>query len=332
MMVWISPLLAVISLVTVPLSLVVTVLIARRAQPQFAAAVALDRPAQRPRRGDVLRPRHRQGLRSAGSRREATFDEANEQVYRASFRAQFISGIVMPAMTFVGNLGYVGDRGRRRAAGRVRADLARRRPGVHPVLAAVHDADHAARRGWRTSSSPGWRPPSASSRCSTRPRRSRTRRSRSGSPRGPRPRGIRARVVPVRPGQAADRGPLAGRRAGADGRHRRPDGRGQDHARQPAHAVLRDRRRADHARRRRHPRPDPRRPAALLRHGAPGRVAVRRHDPRQHRLRRRRRDRGGDRAPRPRPRTSTTSCGPCRTATTPSSRTTPRTSPPARGS
>jgi len=39
---------------------------------------------------------------------ERIFDEANEEVYRASFRAQFISGIIMPAMNFIGNLGYVG--------------------------------------------------------------------------------------------------------------------------------------------------------------------------------------------------------------------------------
>src|SRR5664279_1112778 len=39
---------------------------------------------------------------------EATFDEANEKVYQASFKAQFISGIIMPAMNIIGNLGYVG--------------------------------------------------------------------------------------------------------------------------------------------------------------------------------------------------------------------------------
>ena len=43
----------------------------------------------------------------------------------------------------------------------------------------------------------------------------------------------------LRPGQAADRGPVAGRRAGPDGRDRRPDRRRQDHAGQPDHAVLR---------------------------------------------------------------------------------------------
>ena len=44
------------------------------------------------------------------------------------------------------------------------------------------------------------------------------------------------------------------------------------------------------------------------------------------------RDRGRDRSPRPRRPTSTTSCGPCPTATTPSSTTTRRTCRPARSS
>jgi ATP-binding cassette subfamily B protein len=38
---------------------------------------------------------------------EATFDAKNEQLYRASFKAQFISGIIMPTMWFIGNLSYV---------------------------------------------------------------------------------------------------------------------------------------------------------------------------------------------------------------------------------
>ena len=112
-------------------------------------------------------------------------------------------------------------------------------------------------------------------------------------------------------------------RAGQHRRDRRPDRRGQDHARQPADALLRDRRGPHHHRRRRHPRPDARRPAPDLRHGAAGHVAVRRHDPREHRLRPRGRDRGGDPARGRARRTSTTSCARCPTATTPCSTTRP---------
>ena len=63
MMLTISPLLAVISLITVPLSIAVTVLIAGRSQKQFVAAVGPDRVAQRPHRGDAHRALDRQGVR-----------------------------------------------------------------------------------------------------------------------------------------------------------------------------------------------------------------------------------------------------------------------------
>jgi ATP-binding cassette subfamily B protein len=45
-----------------------------------------------------------------GRQREVNkrFDEKNEELYRASFGAQFVSGIIMPSMQFVGNLVYVG--------------------------------------------------------------------------------------------------------------------------------------------------------------------------------------------------------------------------------
>ncbi len=38
---------------------------------------------------------------------EARFNEKNEELFQASFGAQFISGIIQPAMTFLGNLNYV---------------------------------------------------------------------------------------------------------------------------------------------------------------------------------------------------------------------------------
>ena len=58
------------------------------------------------RRGDV--PRH-DVINVFGRPRQAieTFDEHNEQLYEASFKAQFISGIIQPVMQFVSNLNYV---------------------------------------------------------------------------------------------------------------------------------------------------------------------------------------------------------------------------------
>jgi ATP-binding cassette subfamily B protein len=35
------------------------------------------------------------------------FDRQNEALYQASYRAQFISGTIQPAMTFISNLNYV---------------------------------------------------------------------------------------------------------------------------------------------------------------------------------------------------------------------------------
>ena len=96
---------------------------------------------------------------------------------------------------------------------------------------------------------------------------------------------VRRRVVRLRPEPTAHRGAVAHRRAGPDDRHRRAHRRRQDHARQPDHALLRARLRLHHPRRRRHRVDRPVRAPVQHRHGAAGHVAVRRDDPRQHRLR-----------------------------------------------
>jgi len=106
MMVSISPLLALISLLFVPLSFVLTLLIAKRSQKQFAA--------QWERTGDLnghveeMFTGHNV-VKVFGRQKEAIarFDEQNEQLYQASFKAQFISGAIQPVMNFVGNLNYV---------------------------------------------------------------------------------------------------------------------------------------------------------------------------------------------------------------------------------
>lgn len=106
MMVWISPLLAVIALVTVPLSMIVTALIAKRSQKQFVAqwahTGALNGQIEEAYTGHTL-------VRVFGRQREVeqAFGAKNEELYKASFGAQFVSGIIMPAMFFLGNLNYV---------------------------------------------------------------------------------------------------------------------------------------------------------------------------------------------------------------------------------
>ena len=106
MMFWISPLLAVISLVVVPVSAGLAMVIAKRSQKQFAR--------QWERTGDLnghveeMFTGHNI-VKIFGRQKEAiaVFDKQNAGLYEASFKAQFISGIIMPATFFVSNLNYV---------------------------------------------------------------------------------------------------------------------------------------------------------------------------------------------------------------------------------
>jgi ATP-binding cassette subfamily B multidrug efflux pump len=106
MMFWISPLLAIISLVTIPLSFSITMVIAKRSQPQFVKQWTWTGKLN----GQVEEAFSGQELVKIFGHRDATiaqFDSANEKMYQSSFRAQFISGIIQPALTVVSNLNYV---------------------------------------------------------------------------------------------------------------------------------------------------------------------------------------------------------------------------------
>ncbi len=106
MMFSISPLLALIALVTIPLTIVLTVLVARRSQKlfveQWKQTGILNARVEETYSGHAV-------VKVFGHQREveAAFGEENGRVYRASFGAQFLSGIIMPSMAFVGNLVYV---------------------------------------------------------------------------------------------------------------------------------------------------------------------------------------------------------------------------------
>jgi ATP-binding cassette subfamily B multidrug efflux pump len=106
MMLTISPLLAAISLVAVPLSFVVTMFIAKRSQKQFA--IQWDRVGQVDGYIEEMFTGHNI-VKVFGMRRGAieSFDRQNEELYQASFKAQFISGIIQPSMMFISNLNYV---------------------------------------------------------------------------------------------------------------------------------------------------------------------------------------------------------------------------------
>ncbi|MGI8880707.1 MAG: ABC transporter ATP-binding protein [Jatrophihabitans sp.] len=106
MMFLISPLLALIALIAIPISILVTRTIARRSQPKFVAqwrhTGELNGQVEEAYTGHAL-------VKVFGRQREVTqsFASKNEELYQASFGAQFVSGIIMPAMMFIGNLTYV---------------------------------------------------------------------------------------------------------------------------------------------------------------------------------------------------------------------------------
>ncbi|MDQ1538170.1 MAG: ATP-binding cassette, subfamily multidrug efflux pump, partial [Actinomycetota bacterium] len=106
MMLYVSPLLAVVALVTVPVSTLITVTIAKRSQPQFVrqwkTTGELNGHVEETYTGHEL-------VKVFGRSDEsvAAFRELNRQLYGSSFKAQFISGLIQPAMMFVANLNYV---------------------------------------------------------------------------------------------------------------------------------------------------------------------------------------------------------------------------------
>ncbi len=106
MMLSISPLLAVISLLVLPTAGVVTALIARRSQAQFA--IQWDRTGTITGRVEETHTGHAL-VKVFGHREDAIqqFAQENEELFQASFRAQFISGIIQPTMNFISNLNYV---------------------------------------------------------------------------------------------------------------------------------------------------------------------------------------------------------------------------------
>ncbi|MGW3389354.1 ABC transporter ATP-binding protein [Streptomyces cinereoruber] len=106
MMFWISPPLALVALGTVPVALAVAAFVGRRAQPQFVKQWAVT--GRLGGHVEEMVTGHTEVV-AFGRREEAVrrFDELGEELYRASFRAQVVSGFIQPALTFVGNLNYV---------------------------------------------------------------------------------------------------------------------------------------------------------------------------------------------------------------------------------
>jgi ATP-binding cassette subfamily B multidrug efflux pump len=106
MMFWISPLLALVALASVPISMFVTRAVMRRSQglfvQQWRSTGQLNAHIEETFSGHAL-------VKVFGRQHEAerVFDEQNDELFRASFGAQFVSGVIMPIMMFLGNLNYV---------------------------------------------------------------------------------------------------------------------------------------------------------------------------------------------------------------------------------
>ena len=244
MMFVISPLLALIALVTVPLAALLTRAIAKRSQPQFMEQWAntgkLNGHIEEAFTGhEVVKVFGRQ------EQSRAAFDKQNEALFNASFKAQFMSGIIQPSMMFISNINYVlvAVIGALRVSagaisiGDVQAFIQYSRQFTQPLtqvasmLNLLQSGAASAERVFELLDEPE-EPIDAAATVDPQPVRG--------------PGRVRRRVLLVLGGHALDRAPRPGGRARADRCHRRPDRGGQDHADQPDPALLRRRRGPDH--------------------------------------------------------------------------------------
>jgi len=106
MMLTISPLLTLVTVLTLPLSFIAVKAIAKRSQKYFAE--------QQKILGEVnghieeMYTGHRE-VKAFNREKESVliFDKKNKELYEAGWKAQFVSGIIMPIMMFISNIGYV---------------------------------------------------------------------------------------------------------------------------------------------------------------------------------------------------------------------------------
>ncbi|MFS0763565.1 ABC transporter ATP-binding protein [Peribacillus phoenicis] len=106
MMLSISPLLTLISIVSLPLSIFAIRPILKRSQKYFA-----DQQRKLGQLNGHIEEMYtgHQVVKAFGHEKKASaqFTAVNEELYKAGSKAQFISGIIMPIMFFIGNLSYV---------------------------------------------------------------------------------------------------------------------------------------------------------------------------------------------------------------------------------
>lgn len=107
MMMTISPLMTLISFVTIPVSIFLLGLIIKASQKHFK----MQQEYLGNINGQIEESFAGQLVIKAFNREksvEKTFNDTNEILYESAWKSQFISGIMQPVMMFVGNLGYAG--------------------------------------------------------------------------------------------------------------------------------------------------------------------------------------------------------------------------------
>lgn len=106
MMLWISPLLTVIAVISIPLSIFVIRPLIKRSQKHFGEQQrtlgSLNGHIEEMYTGHSIVKAYGQETQSID-----TFQEVNKELYNSGRRAQFISGVIMPLMSFIGNISYV---------------------------------------------------------------------------------------------------------------------------------------------------------------------------------------------------------------------------------
>jgi len=106
MMIWISPALAAVSLIAIPLSILVSARIAKKSQKEFTDQWSWTGKLN----GHVEEMHTGHALIKVFGRREraiSDFSELNQNLYESSSKAQFVSGMIQPLTTFVSNIIYV---------------------------------------------------------------------------------------------------------------------------------------------------------------------------------------------------------------------------------
>ena len=302
MMFVISPVLSIIALVTIPVSVLVTGVIGKRSQKlfmqQWKATGELNGHIEEAFTGHSL-------VKVFGRQREvqAVFADRNETLFRSSFGAQFVSGMIMPTMFFIGNLNYVAIAvigGLRVASGTmnlgdVQAFIQYTRMFTQPLTQLASMANllqsgvASAERVFEVLDA---EEQTVEEIGQLNPTCGRVEFEHISFSYDPYQQGGRPPWTSEK--QALDHRLSLVAEPGQHGSHRRTDRGRQDHAGEPDHAVLRARRRSDHPGRGRHRDRAPGGSEIQPRHGAAGHLAVPRHDPGQHRLRPARCQRGRD--------------------------------------